>query len=82
MNYLDDNLKLAINKLQFYIDKNSETILLIFDNPKEQMRYIKSLKTVVTNERGITMQDLYNPNTLVGLRYRAYYFMPNDLELE
>lgn len=78
MDYLNNNLKSAINMLQFHIDRSSNNILLIFDNVEQQMRYIRSLKEVVINEIGITINQLYMPNILDGKRYKQYYFISDD----
>ena len=78
MSYLNDNLKRTINMLQFHIDRESDYILLIFDTEQDRMKYIKSLKTVVVKEKHITMGKLYEPNTLDGLRYRAFYFVTDE----
>lgn len=75
MMILDNNLKIAINMLQYHLDENSNVTLLIFENKEQQMKYIKSLKTVVINEKGVTINELYNPHILDGLRYKRYEFI-------
>lgn len=73
---IDDNLKMAINKLQYSIDKNSDVTLLIFDNMDLLNRYLKTLnKTIITNERSITINELIYSNKLDGLRFRNYWFV-------
>ena len=72
----NDLLKIKINELQYRTTINSDVRLLIFDNYDLLNRYLKITdKTIVLNERTITLYDLCYSNILDGLRIGTYWFV-------
>lgn len=81
---MTDNLKNAINELQYRIDKCSDTMLLIFDNVIAMDVYIRRHKEKIDNlelpldffDRIIlmTIEELSRPNGLSGRRFGQYHF--------
>lgn len=74
---MSDELKIILNRLQYYIDKNSNNILLIFDNEKELKHYKRDLKKVISYNLYdfITIEMILYSNTLDGRRFREYRFI-------
>jgi len=80
---INDNFKLAINQLQNRLVKSyeSDNVLLIFDNNRQKEKYEKYLKENNLCEIDkilITLYDLIHPNSLIGLRYKRYWFMTDE----
>lgn len=77
---LDNATKYVINKLQNYIVPcyESDNILIIFDNKEELLKYKKNKKYICPNEILKTMNELYETKSLVGSRYKQYYFYIGD----
>ncbi len=81
----DWRLKEALNKLQYYIDKDSDKSLLIFDNMDELNEYKKNLMNeylsgeLKANELDntilMTYGDLVYKDGLVGRRFKSYMFV-------
>lgn len=82
--FMTDNLKNAINELQYRIDKQSDTMLLIFDNVIAMDVYIRRHKEKIDNlelpldffDRVIlmTIEELSRINSLSGRRFGQYHF--------
>ena len=78
---LNNNLKMAINRLQVCIVPcyESDNILLIFDNEKKLLKYKKTHEYMCPDQILITIEDLwYNRAVLDGLRYKRYHFMIDE----
>ena len=71
---MGDELKISINIMQDYIVRDSENILLIFDNIEQLERYKRNINFEHSNEILITINDLLCKG-LVGIRFRRYWFM-------
>lgn len=74
---VDDTTKTIINELQYHIVPctESDNILLIFDNKAELLKYKRTKKYICPNEILKTQNELLETNTLVGIRYKRYYFV-------
>ena len=74
---LDEKTKLMINELQCYIVPcyESDNVLLIFDNQAELLKYKRSKKYMCPNEILKTMDELFIPGALTGIRYKRYHFV-------
>lgn len=71
---MGDELKISINIMQDYITKDSENVLLIFDNTEQLKKYEKNDNREHSNEILITINDLLCKG-LIGRRFRRYWFM-------
>ena len=71
---MGDELKISINIMQDLMERDSENILLIFDNPEQLERYKKNTNFDHSNEILITINDLLCKG-LIGIRFRRYWFM-------
>ena len=82
---MTNQLKIAINNLQHYIDNDSDNILLIFDDIWWLDRYKQTCIENITIGRVpkdyfdkticITIEDLINRSTLDGRRFSEYHFV-------
>lgn len=74
---MNDDLKICINIMQDRLVNSSDNILLIFDTKNQLRQYKKenSKNNKPSNEILITIDDFLRPNSLVGLRFKRYWFM-------
>lgn len=73
---MSDELKIVLNIMQDRLVLSSDNILLIFDKREQLERYKKEKQSSKpSNEILITINELLSPNSLVGLRFRRYWFM-------
>ena len=80
---INDNFKLAINQLQNRLVESyeSDNVLLIFDNEQQKQKYKNYLKENNLCEIDkilITINDLLYRNTLIGLRFKRYWFITDE----
>lgn len=83
MKEINDNFKNALNVLQNHLVKSTESdnVLFIFDNEEQKQKYKKYLrqnKLCEIDKILITINDLLYTNSLIGLRYKRYWFMTDD----
>ena len=82
---MSEALKVALNQLQLRLEneKNTDNVLLIFDNKQVENEYIKLLKKrnyCLIDIIPITLGELEHSNKLVGTRFKRYHFI-TDIEL-
>lgn len=75
---MNDNLKVALNYLQYSMTDTSDNALLIFDTNRLADEYRSMLVKRgddITNKMFISLNDLIYSNTLIGRRFSHYYFI-------
>lgn len=82
---MSNEFKDMLNRLQVRIDKNSDRMLLIFDNKDELLHYKNLIimaiqgnaipKDYLDHMDLVTIDDLLSPNGLNGRRFIQYEFV-------
>lgn len=76
---MSDDLKIAINDLQNRIAKDSDSILLIFENKEDLKLFLENNKDVDFNYVVRTIEDICYTRSLLGIDYSYYCFITNKL---
>lgn len=81
-----DRYRIALNDLQYHIDRSSDEVLLIFENEWSIDHFMKERKKDITNYELpndyfdnltlITLAEFASGHGLTGRRFREYRFMP------